>query len=119
LTQSAAELNSDKFVALNEHSPEFCVCSDGRVLTYDEMVGMNRAAFRRLKSNQIMIDTVHTRVLGPDMVVAFGPFHQSITDTAGVNQRLKGEALWIARRTNGQWKVIFAQSSHQPDVSSD
>jgi hypothetical protein len=118
-TEAEVELNSDKFAALNEHSSEYCVYTDNnRVLSYDTMVKMNRTVFHRLTRMEFELDTLHVRVLSPEMAVAFGPFHQALTDSSGMTLRFKGEGLWIARNTNGQWKFIFAQAFHHPDKSS-
>lgn len=83
------------------------------MLDYNSMVKMNRAVFNRMKGIQIEFDTLHVRVLNKDLAMAFAPFQQSLTDTTGTTLRLKGNALWIARKKNDRWKFMFAQAFHK------
>jgi uncharacterized protein (TIGR02246 family) len=112
---TSAVLNADEFVRLLEQSPEFCLFSDGHVMTYEETAKEMRAFFGETRINRLMLDTLYIRVLSPDVVAAFTPFHQIITDTTGATAQFKGDALWIARRTDGQWKICYSQSNHLRD----
>ena len=117
--EAQAELDSDRFAAMHENSPDFCVHSDNdRILSYEEMATLNKSVFERYESMQMELDTIHTRVLGPDTALAFAPFHQTSTRKSGEIHRSKGQVLWIARHREGQWKFVFVQAFHQAETES-
>jgi ketosteroid isomerase-like protein len=84
-------------------------------MNYDATAKDIRAFFGATRMNRLTLDTLYIRVLSPDVVAAFTPFHQVITDTTGATAQFKGDALWIARRTDGQWKICYSQSNHLRD----
>jgi len=114
--EAETELDSDRFAALHENSPDFCVHTDNnRILSYEKMAELNKSVFERCESMQLEFDTIHTRVLSPEMALAFAPFHQTSTRKSGEIHRSKGQALWIARYREGRWKFVFVQAFHQAE----
>lgn len=53
-------------------------------------------------------------VLGPDLGVITGAFHQSTTDKAGATQVIDGVWTAIYQRVDGSWKIIVAHETAVP-----
>jgi len=53
-------------------------------------------------------------VLGPDLGVITGAFHEGMTDKTGATQVLDGVWTAIYQRVDGSWKIIVAHESVAP-----
>jgi hypothetical protein len=118
---AAEERSADKIMILCQRSPGFLVYLDGKALNYDEFVHAGREVFHRFKNIQLKWDTIHVRVLGADVVAALTPFRGVLTDSNGLDTRLKGEVTWTANRIAGAWKLVYAHYAHawyQPETIS-
>ena len=60
---------------------------------------------------------MHVRVLGADAVAALTPFHGVLTDSNGLDTRLKGEVTWTANHIAGAWKLVYAHAWYRPDAA--
>ncbi len=118
LKEAIERRNVNKMMTLCKNSPDFFVCTNGKVLNYDEFSQASRQAFQAIKSVQLTWDTLHVKVLGSDVVATMIPFHETLVDSNGVGRRLRGEMTWVASRMGGDWKFIYAHAWHEPDTDS-
>jgi hypothetical protein len=118
LRVAAVERDVDKILSFCDNSPEFFYIGDGKLHNYDQFVKAEYSGFSAVQRHQLSWDALHVKTLGDDVVAAFAPFHQVITDTNGIETRLKGGVSWIAINKGGILKLRYGQSWHEPDTLS-
>jgi len=115
LKDAAIERDVDKIVSLCDDSPEFLFISDGLDYNYNDFAKLEHSGFSSMQRHQLSWDTLHIKILGSDVVAAYAPFHQVITDTNGIESHLKGGVSWIAAQKDGILKLCYAQAWHEMD----
>lgn len=115
LKDAAIELDVDMILSMCDDSPEFLYIGDGQVYNYDNFVIMVHTGYASMQRHQLSWDTLHIKILGSDVVAAYAPFHQVITDTVGIESRLIGGVSWIAIQKDGILKLRYGQSWHEMD----
>jgi len=115
LKDAAIERDVDMILSLCDDSPEFLYIGDGQVYNYTNFVKVEHSGFASFQRHQLSWDTLHIKILGSDVVAAYAPFHQVITDTIGIESRLKGGVSWIAVQKDGILKLRYGQSWHAMD----
>ena len=115
LKNAAIERDVDKILSMCDESPEFLFISDGQDFNYNNFVKIEHSGFASMQKHQLSWDTLHIKILGSDVVAAYAPFHQVITDTSGIESRLKGGVSWIAVQKDGILKLRYGQAWHAVD----
>ncbi|MGH7618519.1 MAG: nuclear transport factor 2 family protein [Gemmatimonadaceae bacterium] len=84
-------------------------------LTIDNIRLQDAPAFSRLKSFTISVDSLAITVLDPSAAVVSSNLHETLTDSAGHEERLRltQSTVWTRRATG--WKIAHVHSSERPD----
>ena len=113
----AAELARDAEAATAHflRSADFRVHSDLERFEYDSARAVVARTLPSLRSVEGGFDTVEVMVIGPAAAIATTPFHETLTDSAGQETRLRGVTTWLWQRVGDEWKVRYLHAAHYPD----
>lgn len=84
-------------------------------LTFDNLRLQDAADFRRLKSVELYLDSLHIAVLDPSAAVVANNFREVYTDSAGHQRRLRVTQTMVWTRRATGWKIAHLHSSARPD----
>ncbi|MEO7083469.1 MAG: SgcJ/EcaC family oxidoreductase [Gemmatimonadaceae bacterium] len=84
-------------------------------LTFDNMRLQDAVAFKRLRTVDILLDSIHIAVLNPSAAVVSSNLHESFADSAGHVQRLRVTQTMVWTRRADGWKIAHLHSSERPD----
>lgn len=115
LKDAAIDRDVDLILSFCDDSPEFLFIGDGQEYNYSNFVKVEHSGFSSIQRHQLSWDTLHIKILSSDVVAAYAPFHQIITDTTGIESRLKGGVSWIAVQKDGVLKLRYGQAWHAKD----
>ncbi|HTE46755.1 MAG TPA: nuclear transport factor 2 family protein [Gemmatimonadaceae bacterium] len=84
-------------------------------LTFDNLRLQDAAAFRRLRSVAIHLDSMSIAVLDPSAAVVSSNLHEAFTDSAGHELRLRVTQTTVWTRRAEGWRIAHVHSSERPD----
>jgi hypothetical protein len=84
-------------------------------LTFDRMRLEDGAAFRRLRSVAIHVDSIWISVIDPSAAVVSSNLRESFTDSAGREQRLRVTQTMVWTRRAAGWRIAHLHSSERAD----
>lgn len=84
-------------------------------LTFDNLRLQDAAAFRRLRSVAIHLDSMSIAVLDPSAAVVSSNLRESFTDSAGRERRLRVTQTTVWTRRAEGWKIAHMHSSERAD----
>lgn len=84
-------------------------------LTFDNIRLQDAAAFRRLRSVSIHLDSISIAVLDPSAAVVSSNLRESFTDSAGHERRLRVTQTMVWTRRAEGWRIAHLHSSEVPD----
>jgi ketosteroid isomerase-like protein len=106
--------NVNEVISYYSKSPEFMVYVNGKMNTYDEYVTQVKTVLPQLKKVNLSFDTLYIRNLGPNYVIAAGPFQEFMVDKEGKEMSFKIDVTWILIKQNNTYKLTYASGIYQP-----
>ena len=114
--EAVKTLDADKVINHFNQSSEFKMAGDGQVNNYEEWVEKTQEWLQNLSKFEGVWDSIYISVLNKDVVAAFGPFHDVLTDKQGNKIPVRGEVTWIGVRNGDKWKFGYGHVYHQLDT---
>jgi uncharacterized protein (TIGR02246 family) len=84
-------------------------------LTFDNIRLQDAAAFRRLRSVEIHLDSISIAVLDPSAAVVSSNLREAFTDSAGHERRLRVTQTMVWTRRADGWRIAHLHSSEVAD----
>lgn len=86
-------------------------------LTFNEMRLQDAVPFRRLKSVELSVDSIHIAALDPSAAVVSSTLRERFTDSAGHVERFRVTQTMVWTRRADGWKIAHIHSSERPDTT--
>lgn len=116
LVSAAEQLDAERLLGFFAEDPG--LIDDGAVVPYDALAKRVRGAFSKLDGQRIQWHPAKTSVLSRDVVVMTIGGRTTVLGPAGDTTWSRPVAwteVWVRR--DGEWKLLHAHQSHQPDES--
>ena len=117
---AVGRLDVERTIGHYANEPEFRVCFDNHVTSYDAFVSQVRQDFASMAAVEGGFTSITVILLGPGVAAAIAPFRERFADQAGNwSPVIKGTVTWVWVRRGADWKILYGHATHEPDASGD
>lgn len=92
--------------------------NDGRPTAYDAYVSGLRGFIRSIGAVAIQYETIKAHAITNDVGAVRTTLRETWTDAGGRTTAVRVFVSWVARKTNGQWRLVYFDGRHE-SVAAD